>query len=259
MRTNRRYPAWSSFDCSMSRDEGHENNWPTFFLKRNRRGEFTDSKGNVVIWELRNPASVDFKGNELEQVRSSLRNLTPDKRRKISFYGEHLKDFWFRVTENLIFSYELSPMLSARVRAALAMGLSDTAAAVHYVKNMHDVPRPQQLDASLEPVLSVRSSPSFVCEQASAAGCAHMILSYFFPHEDGKLKSLAEEISWTMFLAGIQYKADVEEGMNLGRQMGVMVVGSLRYQRVEGDIQKSKRSSDLTAGFQQKKSEVIPS
>ncbi|KSU85273.1 hypothetical protein GA0061096_1496 [Fictibacillus enclensis] len=257
MRINRRYPAWSSFDCSRSRDEGHGNNWPTFFLKRNRRGEFTDRKGNVVTWELRNPASVDFKGNELKQVRSALRNLTPDKRKKINFYGEHLKDFWFRITENLISSYKLSPMLSARVRAALTMGLSDTAAAVHYVKNLYDVPRPHQLDATLQPVLSIPSSPSFVCEQASAAGCAHIILSYFFPHEDGKLKRLAEEISWTMFLAAIQYKADVEEGMKLGRQMGDMIVVSLRYQRVEGDVQKSNRNSELTAGFQQKKSEVI--
>ncbi|MDN4523210.1 hypothetical protein [Fictibacillus fluitans] len=257
MRKNRRYPAWSSFECSGSQDGGREINWPTFFLKRNRRGEYTDRKGNVVIWQLRNPSSIDFKGNELRQVRAAVRNLTPDQLGKIKFHGEHLSHYWSRITENLISSYALSSLLSARVRAALNMALSDTAAVVHHVKKSHDVPRPHQLDTSLEPVLTFMSSPSFVCEQASSAGCAHTILSYFFPHENRKLKMLAEEISLTLFLAGLHYKADVEEGMKLGRQVGDMAVASLRYQRVEGDVQKNQRKTDLTAGLQPKKKPVI--
>ncbi|WP_150195080.1 hypothetical protein [Bacillus swezeyi] len=43
--------------------------WPTFFLKRDQFGDFLDPDGCPIAFDIRHPDTIDFEGEELENVR----------------------------------------------------------------------------------------------------------------------------------------------------------------------------------------------
>jgi hypothetical protein len=55
------------------------------------------------------------------------------------------------------------------------------------------------------------------------AGCAEVLLCYFFPRDASIIKRIIEESAQSRLYAGVHFKVDNDEGLRLGRQIGQMV------------------------------------
>lgn len=213
--------------------------WPTFFLKRNGKGEFTDRKGRVIEWNVLSPTKIDFSGEQLKIVKKTLQNLTDEQRKIAKFYGEGPPTRqWTPVIDKLINTYGVSPPMAARILTCVQMGISDTLVVVWYYKYRWNVPRPIHFDPKLKTVICTPEFPAYVSGHASVSGCSETILSYFFPHESKKLNEIAEEDAKSRLYAGIHFEADNNEGLKLGRQIGDYIVSGLKYQNIPGDVHK---------------------
>jgi hypothetical protein len=226
--------------------EREAGSWPTYFLKRNGKGKFTDRKGRVIEWNVKSPSKIDFRGEQLEIVKKTLDKLTQQQKNLAAFYsaGPPTKQ-WTPVIDRLIDTYELSPPMAARVIAAVHMGISDTFVVVWYYKYRWNVPRPIQLDPKLKTIICTPEFPSYVSGHASISGCAETILSYFFPHESQKLNKIAEDDASSRLYAGVHFEIDNTEGLKLGRQIGEYVVSLLKYQNITGVVQTQNRDALL--------------
>ncbi|MGG1574059.1 vanadium-dependent haloperoxidase [Fictibacillus sp. NRS-1165] len=252
MAKHRLYPSWTSHVQTKSVTAGVEataGNWPTHFLKRNRRGEFTDFKGEVIEWKVKDPSEIDFSGKELAIVRSALNNLTAKQEKIAKYYAGLPTTNWSLIAGKLIEAYHLSPPLAARLLSVLQQGISDTLCAVWHFKYVWDVARPVQLDPALQTVINTPSYPAYVSGHAAVAGCAKTILSHFFPHEKEKLQQIAEEEAASRLWAGVHFRIDTVEGIRIGTQIGSLAVFSLNYQKIMLEVQKTNRHADLSANY----------
>ncbi len=91
-------------------------------------------------------------------------------------------------------------------------------------------PRPSAVDPTLATLVSIPNSPSYPSEHAVAAGAAAAILGYIYPDDAQTFQAKAEEAAYSRVLAGVQYPSDVEAGLELGRQVALLVI-----ERAEAD------------------------
>lgn len=249
-----RYPLWSKLYKKYEKREAvgvepDAGNWPTYFLRRNRKGEFTDFKGRVIEWDIKDPTKVDFTGKELKIVRNTLNQLTSKQKKIAKYYAGLPTANWSLVAGKLIKAYQLSPPLAARLLSALQLGISDTLCVVWHYKYLWDVARPIQMDPSLKTVICTPRFPTYVSGHAAVAGCASTILAHFFPYEKEKLDAIAAEDAASRLYAGVHFRADNEQGLRLGKQIGEFVVSSMDYQKIKADLQLTNKNADLTTDY----------
>lgn len=206
--------------------------WPTYFLKRNEQGRFTNSKGEVISFKIRQPDfSIDFEGEQLEIVKETLKNITQHQIKIAKYWGEGpATKQWTPIIDILIDTYNISAPKAARILAATQGALSDAFVVAWYFKFLWEIPRPNQLDQNLDTVLCTPDHPSYPSGHATVAGCAQVVLSYFFKPEESRLNELAEECALSRLYAGVHYPIDNDQGLKLGRQIGEIVVSILRNQ-----------------------------
>ncbi|MFZ5645842.1 MAG: vanadium-dependent haloperoxidase [Bacillota bacterium] len=239
-------------------DESGAAYWPLFFLKRNEKGQFTDDSGNILPLDIRHPDTIDFGGEQLEVVRHTLNNLTQEKICMAEYWnsGPATKQ-WTPIIDRLIDTYKISATRAARILASAHGGISDSAVVTWYLKYHYNVPRPNQLDQTLETITCTPYHPSYPAGHAVMSGCAEVILSYFFTPEKHQLKRLAEECSISRVYAGVHYPADVLEGLRVGRYLGSVITGILEKQhdglgcKVDFHITKSRNAVLMPPPYEQ--------
>lgn len=206
--------------------------FPTFYLGRNERGDFTDPAGNPIAFEIRSPFQIDFEGEQLPQVKQTLQNLTPNQIAIAEYWGAGpATKQWTPIIDRLIDTYDLTPVRAARVLSAVQSAINDTFVVVWFLKYQWLIPRPNQLDQTLRTIICTPKFPSYPSGHASVSGTAQVVLSYFFPPEADRLQALAEENAMSRIYGGVHYPVDRTEGLRLGRQIGRIVVDLLSSQR----------------------------
>lgn len=207
--------------------------WPMYFIKQNADGGFVDINGNPLIFRIKEPnTNIDFEGEQLKIVEETLRNIT-DEEITIARYWGHgaATKQWTPIIDRLIDTYKVSAPRAARILAATHAALNDTFIVTWHFKYLWKISRPNQLNQNLITVLKTPRHPSYPAGHASLAGCAQMVLSYFFEAEAERLRELAEECAQSRLYAGVHYKVDNDEGLRLGRYIGQVVVDILKNQR----------------------------
>ncbi|MCL5290486.1 MAG: vanadium-dependent haloperoxidase [Bacillota bacterium] len=204
--------------------------WPTYYLRREQEGRFTDLQGNPIAFRIRQPeASIDFTGEQLEIVKEVLENLTQEQIEIAIYWGTGPPTKQFTpIIDILIDTYKVSAPQAARILAVTQAALNDTMMVVWYYKYLWNIARPNQLDQTLETVLPTPKHPSYPSGHSTVAGCAQVVLSYFFKPEAARLKELAEECAVSRLYAGVHFPVDNDEGLRLGRQIGSIVVDQLK-------------------------------
>lgn len=211
--------------------ESQAYSWPLFLLKRDELGNFTDDKGGKLSLEIRHPDTIDFAGEQLAAVKSTLANLTPEQLCIAEYWnaGPPTKQFT-PIVDRLIDTYALSPPRAARVLAAVNGAFNDVAAVTWYLKYHYDVARPNQMDQTLATVVCTPYHPSYPAGHGVMAGTMETVLSYFFPGETQELQRLALDCAVSRVYAGVHYPADVQEGLRLGHYLGGVIVSILTKQ-----------------------------
>lgn len=207
--------------------------WPTYFLKRNGNGNFVDDTGSLLAFPMREPdTSIDFDGKQLNAVKDAQRKLNSNQINIAKYWGTGpATKQWTPIIDILIDTYKITAFRAARILAAVYAALNDAFAVTWYFKYLWKVPRPNQLDQNFISLLPMPKHPSYPAGHGVVAGCAEVVLSYFFPPEAPRLHELAEECAISRLYAGVHYPIDNEQGLILGRFVGEMVVEKLKKQK----------------------------
>lgn len=205
--------------------------WPMFFITRGSNNEFFDPFGQRTTWKIKHPNDINWRV-ELQLVEQTLNSLTQEQIQIAKYWGTgsefsaKITDDIFRLSETYRFG---APQIS-RVLAFVHAALNDTFVLSWYLKYLWDVARPNQYGRDLPTVLSTPLFPSYPSAHATVAGCADVLMSYFFPQHSHSIKEKMEEAALSRLYAGVHFKVDNDEGLKLGRQIGEMVVRVLRSQ-----------------------------
>lgn len=202
--------------------------WPLFFLKRSRQGTFLDPYGRELKLMIKHPHRVDFE-QELTIVQDTLKTLSPSQIKIARYYGEGVPTKqWIPVLDHLVDTYEIPATFAARIFANFHAAINDIIIVTWCLKYVWDVARPIQYDQTLKTILPTPCHPSYPSGHATVAGCAEVMLSYYFPKEANKLKQIAEECTVSRLYAGVHFPSDNEEGLQLGRYIGRVIVNRLK-------------------------------
>lgn len=217
-------------------EEPKSGTWPTYYFNNNN-GKFTDMYGNNIAFKIRQPdSSIDFEGEQLKIVKKTLKNITKDQIEIAEYWGTGpATKQWTPIIDILISTYNISAPRAGRILAATQAALNDAFVISWYFKFLWEIPRPNQLDQNLATILCTPLHPSYPSGHATIAGCAQMVLSYFFESEACELEKLAEECAQSRLFAGVHYPIDNEQGLYLGRQIGSIIVSILEKQ-YDGDM-----------------------
>ena len=209
--------------------------WPTFFIPRDEHGTFLDNEGKPIYAAIREPNnSIDFEGKQLEIVKYTLNNLTPHQIEIAKYWGTGpATKQWTPIIDRLIDTYDITAPRAARILACVQGALNDAFVLSWYFKFLWKVSRPNQFDQHLKTLLCTPDHPTYPSGHATVAGCAEVVLTYFFYSERERLHELAEECAISRLYAGVHFPIDNDEGLRLGRYIGALVVDQLRKQYTE--------------------------
>ncbi|MGG4491010.1 vanadium-dependent haloperoxidase [Metabacillus idriensis] len=209
--------------------------YPMFFIIRQNSSEFLDPFQQRITWQIKNPIGVDW-GKELLFVEQTLSSLTSEQIRIANYWGT------VEATQNMtpmIFNsakkYGLGSPQIARALAFFHAAVNDAFVMSWYFKYAWDVARPNQYGRHLPAVLTTPRFPAYPSAHAAVAGCAESVLHYFFPGEASGITRIMEECALSRLYAGVHFKADNDEGLRLGRQIGDIAVKVMKAQNL-GDV-----------------------
>lgn len=120
-----------------------------------------------------------------------------------------------------------NPPRISRHLALLETAMYDALVATYAAKYCYNRPAPSMIDPAIQPLLPVPNEPSYPSEHAAAAGAAAVILAAIYPNEPtGKFDRLAEEAAESRLVAGLNYRSDVEAGLEIGRAVAMQVLAA---------------------------------
>jgi membrane-associated phospholipid phosphatase len=155
----------------------------------------------------------------------ALREGNPDAEYQMAYWDTGSPAMrWIEIVKERIVDGRVPVTQGWRQMVLLPIAMHDAMVAAWDSKYAYNRPRPSKVDPSVMTTLAVPNSPSYPAEHAVAAGAAEVVLSYFFPSEAARFKSLAEEAGRSRLLAGLHYPSDVIAGLELGRAVGQRVV-----------------------------------
>ncbi|HZG73219.1 MAG TPA: vanadium-dependent haloperoxidase [Chondromyces sp.] len=205
---------------------------PMFFISRGTDGTFLDPFRQQINWEIKDPGGIDW-GTELVIVEQTSNVLTPQQRRIAQYWGtgeltEKITALIFRLAEK----YRMGSPKTSQLLGFFHAAINDVFVITWFLKYLWDVARPNQYGRNLPAVVFTPRFPAYPSAHATVAGCAEVLLSYFFPRESFRIRQLMEESAQSRLYAGVHFKVDNDEGLKLGRQIGRIVTSLLREQNV---------------------------
>ncbi|MCA1814063.1 MAG: hypothetical protein LC624_08950, partial [Halobacteriales archaeon] len=130
-----------------------------------------------------------------------------------------------------------NPPRMARALAMFEMSMYDAGVAVFAAKYCYNRPAPSVLLPILQPVVTVRSEPSFPSEHAAMAAAAFEIFQWFFPCPDESnattceeppsgLQAQLDEAMHSRLVAGVNYQSDLDAGAAIGHAVAQAVIAA---------------------------------
>jgi hypothetical protein len=168
-------------------------------------------------------------------------NLTKDQERLATFWagGEGTPlpaGIWNQVTLAYLRDRQLDTPRGERALALVNAAMNDAGVAAWDAKFAYWDPRPQngvrdtEVDPEWEPYIETPFFPSYISGHATYSGAAASVLGYLFPDNVADFDAKALEASNSRLWGGIHWRADNEVGLDVGRQVGDLVV-----ERAEAD------------------------
>jgi hypothetical protein len=164
-------------------------------------------------------------GTELAELAALQAQRTAETQAVIEFWDARpaFKP-WVEKHLELIQARGVSPPRAHRQLALVQAAIYDAVVAAWHWKFTYRRQRPDRLDHSLSPSAEPGQAPSYPSEHAAVAGAASRVLAYLFEGDAEALRESAEEAAASRLHAGVNYRSDVEEGLELGRQVAELVI-----------------------------------
>jgi membrane-associated phospholipid phosphatase len=113
---------------------------------------------------------------------------------------------------------------TSRQLSLLDVAIYDATIAAWDSKYAYNRARPAEVDPGIATAVHTPDSPAYPSEHAVVAGAAATVLGYLFPDEADALAAQAQEAAQSRVEAGVQFPSDSQAGLELGRQVGGLVV-----------------------------------
>ena len=137
---------------------------------------------------------------------------------------------WNQIALDYVRRDQLNTPHSARTFALLNVAQADAGIAAWDTKYTYWTARPVNvirdlgLDPDWESFVRTPSFPSYTSGHATYSGAAAEVLSYLFPDDADTFAERAEEAAISRLYGGIHFPIDNERGLEMGHQVGAVVV-----------------------------------
>jgi membrane-associated phospholipid phosphatase len=135
---------------------------------------------------------------------------------------------WEIIAMDLAEHHGLSAATTARMLAYLGAAQADAVTSCWDAKYTYWTGRPDQLIPGFIASMPTPYFPSFPSGHAVVSAASAAVIAEFVPAEREHVLGLAEEAAMSRLLAGIHYRFDNETGLDMGRQIGALIVDRLR-------------------------------
>ncbi|MEW6153860.1 MAG: vanadium-dependent haloperoxidase [Actinomycetota bacterium] len=178
--------------------------------------------------------SPEFRA-QAEEIVAVKAALTDEQKRIATFWagGEGTPlppGVWINVVLAYLRDRQPTEPQAERVLAMVNVAQSDAGIAAWDTKYTYWDPRPENgvrdigLDPSWSPYIETPFFPSYISGHATYSAAAAEVLAHLFPSDAAEFHRKAEEASNSRLWGGIHWRLDNEVGMDVGRQVGALVV-----------------------------------
>lgn len=164
------------------------------------------------------PGTADFAA-ALAAVRAATEHRTRAETRATWAWARNGATLWSEIAGEVILRRHLSEPDAARALMYLNMALSDAIIACWDAKLTYWLPRPSEVDPTLDLSIPLPDFPAYPSAHATLFATGAAVLGHLVPAEQAGLDSLAREATASRVWAGVHYPFDNEAGTRLGRQV----------------------------------------
>jgi membrane-associated phospholipid phosphatase len=171
------------------------------------------------------PPNASASAAEIQTIKTLMSEMTADTRNQVAYWDAGPPGYrWMELASQQMLAQNVAAPLFTRGMALLSVAMYDATIAAWDSKYVWKRGSPSALDPTIQPLTALPNVPSYPSEHAVVAGAASVVMAYLFPTMGETYTDLAEEAARSRIFAGASFPSDVAAGLQLGRQVGQMVV-----------------------------------
>jgi membrane-associated phospholipid phosphatase len=171
------------------------------------------------------PPNATASAAEIQTIKTLMAEATPDTKAQVAYWDAGPPSYrWMQLASQQMLAQNVAAPLFTRGMALLSVAVYDSTIAAWDSKYAWTRPSPSVMDSSIKPLTTISNIPTYPSEHAVVAGAASVVMAYLFPAMGETYTDLAEEAARSRVFAGAAFPSDVAAGLQLGRQVGQMVV-----------------------------------
>jgi len=190
------------------------------------------------------PTAVQSKA-ELQSVKQAISKLDEKKLAAIKYWNAGAPAYrWNQVMLKTI-SWDNPNLILRTPQAWVNLAIYDATILAWKEKIKYKRKHPQEMDASIKPVISAPLTYSYPCEYSVTAAAAATVLAYFMPKKADSILQLAHAAAQSRVDAGVQLPSDIDAGWKLGEQVALQIIEKAKqdgYDKVyQGEVNKDPK------------------
>jgi membrane-associated phospholipid phosphatase len=171
------------------------------------------------------PPNAAASATEIQTIKSLMAEANSDTKAQIAFWDAGAPGYrWMQLASQQMLAQNVAAPLFTRGMALVSVAIYDATVAAWDSKYAFTRSCPSAMDSTIKPLVATPNDPCYPSEHAVAAGAASVVMGYLFPAMAETYTDLAEEAARSRIFAGAAFPSDVNAGLQLGRQVGQMVV-----------------------------------
>jgi hypothetical protein len=177
--------------------------------------------------EFRAPPPPPLKSTEFLTTLGEVRRISDTRSYEQIRYARYWENLtgaftagvWNDFARQVIAARGLGEAESARALALMHMAGFDAILACHDSKYAYWLPRPTQVDPEIKLAVGAPNHPSYPSNHSCISGAMGLVLDAHFPEQRGRFVAMARQAGESRIYAGIHYRIDVDEGMNIAQKI----------------------------------------
>jgi membrane-associated phospholipid phosphatase len=171
------------------------------------------------------PPNAAASAAEVQTIKTLMAESNADTKAQIAYWDAGSPGYrWMQLASQQMLAQNVAAPLFTRGMALVGVAIYDSTIAAWDSKYAWNRLSPTAFDSSIKPLISIPNAPVYPSEHAVVAGAASVVMAYLFPATGETYADLAEEAARSRIFAGAAFPSDVNAGLQLGRQVGQMVV-----------------------------------
>ena len=171
------------------------------------------------------PPNTTASAAEIQTIKTLMSEANTDTRTQVAYWDAGPPGYrWMQLASQQMLAQNVATTLFTRGMALVSVAIYDSTVAAWDSKYAWNRLTPNAIDPTIKPLATVPNAPSYPSEHAVVAGAASVVMAYLFPTMAETYTDMAEEAARSRVFAGVSFPSDVAAGLQLGRQVGQMVV-----------------------------------